>query len=71
MPKCMRTMKRDDRVRNEYLRDSIFLVSIVDKIRENRQMVWSCDKKRGNESRKVIMRMNVEKRTEKEKQKKR
>jgi hypothetical protein len=39
---------REDRIRNEYLKGSIGVASIVNKMRENRQIIWACDEARGN-----------------------
>jgi len=45
----MSGVTREDRIQNEYVRGSIGVKSIVDKIRENR-IRWSCDEARGIKS---------------------
>jgi hypothetical protein len=46
MLRWMSGVTRKDRIRNKYVRCSIGLASIVDKMRKNRQMFWACDEAR-------------------------
>jgi hypothetical protein len=63
---------REDRIRNEYVRGSIGVVLIVNKIRENR-LRWFGHVMRREETKavKVVMKMNVEGKRERGKLKKR
>jgi len=46
----MSEVTREHRILNEYVRGHISVVSIVDKVRENTEMIWTCDEKRRNKS---------------------
>jgi len=61
----MRRVARENRIKNEYVRDKIVVASIVDKIRENiLRCFWYVMRREETKSVRVVMKMNVEGRSE-------
>jgi hypothetical protein len=72
MIRLMSELTRLDRIKNEYMRGSVGLALIVDKMRENR-LKWfgHMVKREGTKAVRVFMEMNVEEKSRKERSKRR
>jgi hypothetical protein len=68
MLKWMSEVTREDRIRNEYVRGSIGVASIVDKIRENRLKLCG-HIIRETRALKLVMKINVERKRGRDRQK--
>jgi len=69
---CLETRSKilENRIKNKYVRGSIGVVWVIDKMKENILIVWACDTRREvMEAVKVVMRINVKRRRGKEDQK--
>jgi len=64
----MSGVRREDKIKKEFVRSNKDVASIVDKMREKKlRWFWACDEAKGKKAGRLIMKMNFEgKREEKD-----